>query len=70
MMNDLYAYIEGQAKQNHMNQEDLGQKLGYSQSAYSKRLKNQTLTILDLITLFEIFDVEPNKIVNLLKVKK
>ena len=70
MITDLYAYIYGEMRVNKISQEVLGKECGLSQQVLGKRLKNQTLDIKDLITIFSYFDTPEEKIIYFLKEKK
>lgn len=56
--NDLYKFIKVQMLLFDMNQTDLGKVLGESQQVISKRLKQHTLTIQNLISLFDYWQID------------
>ena len=65
--NDIYAFIRVQMSLRGLTQKDLSPVLGDSQQVISRKLKQHTLTITNLITLFDYFGTEEETIGKILK---
>lgn len=70
MLNDLSEFIKREMRANQINQAELGKLCGHSQQTMGNHLQPNKLTVSDLITIFTLFDVPPEKLAELLKEKK
>jgi len=67
MNNRLVSLIYGTMKVQHVTQRQMADKLGISQQAYAKKLKNSQFTFVDLVTIFEVLDMPDEEIVKVMK---
>lgn len=67
MNNRLVSLIYGTMKVQRITQRQMADKLGISQQAYAKKLKNSQFTFVDLVTIFEVLDMPDEEIVKVMK---
>lgn len=70
MNNRLVSLIYGTMKVQHVTQRQMADKLGISQQAYAKKLKNSQFTFVDLVTIFEELDMQDEEILSVMREKK
>lgn len=68
--NRLVAMIYGTMKVQHVTQRQMADKLGISQQAYAKKLKNSQFTFADLVTIFEVLDMPDEEILSVMRERK
>lgn len=69
MVDDLYDWIHGQMRRTKTKQSELGRILNLSQQNLSYRLEHQTLTYMDVISIFEYFQADEETILKFTKTK-
>lgn len=69
MNSRLVSLIYGTMKVQHITQRQMADKLGISQQAYAKKLKNSQFTFVDLVTIFEVLDMPDEEIVSVMKAR-
>ena len=67
MNNRLVSLIYGTMKVQHVTQRQMADKLGISQQAYAKKLKNSQFTFVDLVTIFEVLDMQDEEILSVMR---
>ena len=70
MNNRLVSLIYGTMKVQHVTQRQMADKLGISQQAYAKKLKNSQFTFVDLVTIFEELNMQDEEILSVMREKK
>ena len=65
--NKLVAYIYGAMKVKKIPQRSMADKLGISQPAFAKKLKNCQFTHADLATIFEVLDTQDEEIISVMR---
>lgn len=70
MNNRLVSLIYGTMKVQHVTQRQMADKLGISQQAYAKKLKKCQFTFVDLVTIFEVLDMQDEEILSVMREKK
>lgn len=64
---DFVKWLEGEMWDRGIKQEDMGQLLGISQQAFSKRVEKRQFDVKEIMLIFHEFDTPPEKIGQLLK---
>ena len=65
--NRLVSLIYGTMKVKHVTQTSMADKLGISQQAYGKKLKNAQFTFADLTTIFRELDMPDEDILSVMR---
>lgn len=68
MINDLGAWITGQLYKNHATQQELAKELKITQQGLSYKLKTNSFSYGDMLTIFEFLKTEEEQIIQLMKV--
>lgn len=63
------AWLFGQMKVCHVTQEELSKRLGISQSALSKKIREQRFNLNDLIVIFGTFKPDLKEVARLLEIE-
>lgn len=63
----LYSYILGAMRNNDISQSDMASDLGISQQVFSYKLKNGTLTVTDLLKIFDKLKPDDSTLIKLLR---
>ena len=66
-LKDFSAWLIGQMAIRGMRQTDLGELLGMTQQMISQKLKKQSFTVAELMTIVHEFDVSADELEHLLK---
>lgn len=64
---DICCYIIGTMKQEGISQEVVASELGCTQQAFSKKLREQRISLKELIIIFRILNTEEEKISELFR---
>lgn len=67
---DIVKYIEKLMIEKHMNQADVAERLGKTQSWMSKKMSHCGFYVGELIEIFKVLDADPEKVGNLLVIGK
>lgn len=70
MNNKLVSLIYGTMKVQHVTQRQMADKLGISQQAFGKKLKNCQFSYEDLVTIFEVLDMPDEDILSVLRERR
>lgn len=63
----LVAYIYGTMKVKKIPQREMADRLGISQPAFAKKLKNCQFTFADLATIFDTLDTQDEEILSVMR---
>ena len=63
----LVAYIYGTMKVKKVPQRQMADRLGISQPAFAKKLKNCQFTFADLATIFETLDTQDEELLSVMR---
>ena len=67
-MNDrLVSLIYGTMKVQHVTQRQMADKLGITQQAFSKKLKDAQFAFADLTTIFDVLDMPDEDILSVMR---
>ena len=64
------AWLYGCMKTTHTTQEQLAKRLGYSQQALNRKLKNQHFSYSDLVVIFDVFPPDRRELDMLLGIER
>lgn len=64
---DFIKWLESEMWDRGIKQEDMGNLLGISQQAFSKRVEKRQFDVKEIMLIFHEFDTPPEKIGQLLK---
>lgn len=63
----LVAYVYGTMKVKKIPQREMADRLGISQPAFAKKLKNCQFTFADLATIFDTLDTQDEEILSVMR---
>lgn len=63
----LVAYVYGTMKVKKIPQREMADRLGISQPAFAKKLKNCQFTFADLATIFDTLDTQDGEILSVMR---
>jgi len=66
----LVALVYGLMKVKRVTQRNMADRLGISQPAFAKKLKNCQFTFADLTTIFETLDMQDEEILSVMKLER
>ena len=66
--NRLVTLIDGKMKVKRFTQRYMAERLGISQPAFARKLKNCQFTYADLTTIFETLDMQDEEILSVTKI--
>lgn len=69
-LQELTDYIRTETKHKKIKQHEMGDLLGRTQASFSMKLSNNSLTASDLLLIFEKLDTPPEKIGELLSMRR
>ena len=67
LKNKLVTLIYGTMKVKRLSQAHMADKLGISQPAFGKKLKNKQFTFGDLVTIFNELDIQDDQILSVMR---
>ena len=67
LLEDLSDYIRNEARRKGITLEDIAEELGCKKANVSYLLKNHSFSVEQIVTIFKVLEVEPEKIGRMLK---
>ena len=63
----IRAYVLGTMRANDISQSDMASELGITQQAFSRKIKNGSLTVADLLRIFERLQPDDSTLLKLMR---
>ena len=67
MLSDFSEWVIGRMNTLGYTQKRMGEKLGISQSSFSKKLRQKSLSLADALTIIKELEASENEIIRLIK---
>lgn len=67
MSEKLVALIYGRMKVRNVTQKKMADRMGISQQAYGKKLKNRQFTYWDLVIIFDELDIDDQQMIQVMR---